>query len=323
MKDFQDIHNLIADDMQEIDSLILKKLSSDVVLINQIANYIISAKGKRLRPMLLILVTKALNYKGNFNHTLAIVIELIHTATLLHDDVVDKSKLRRSRKTANELWGNAAAVLVGDFLYSRSFEMMVEPKSMKIMEIMAKATNTIAKGEVMQLLNIQNYEINEKEYLKVIRRKTACLFQAAARVGAVLTKVDAETENNFKKYGLYLGCAFQIIDDILDYKADSQNLGKQLGDDLAEGKATLPIIYALQKANKTEKEILKNAIKNSDNNDFAKIVNILEDLKAFDYTFKIAENFANKAKLCLNNVPNSNYKQALIKLTDLSLQRKK
>ncbi|HIQ40413.1 MAG TPA: octaprenyl diphosphate synthase, partial [Sulfurivirga caldicuralii] len=241
----EEIRSLIRDDLAATDQLILDRLASDVVLINQIGHYIISSGGKRLRPLLVLLSARACGYTGAHHRTMAAVIEFIHTSTLLHDDVVDESDTRRGRDTANAVWGNAASVLVGDFLYSRSFEMMVEPGLMRIMEVMSEATNVIAAGEVMQLLNIGNADIDEADYLEVIYRKTAKLFEAAARMGAVLTQ-QPELEAPLAAYGRHLGAAFQLVDDALDYMGDPQTLGKNVGDDLAEGKPTLPLIYILK-----------------------------------------------------------------------------
>jgi octaprenyl-diphosphate synthase len=253
---------------------------------------------------------------------MAVVIELIHTATLLHDDIVDESNTRRGKETANEVWGNAASVLVGDFLYSRAFEMMVKPGSMRIMTLLSKATNEIAQGEVMQLLNCQNSALTEKEYYRVIERKTAVLFQAATQIGAMLSDADEQQELALRDYGLHLGNAFQIIDDVLDYESDSETMGKEVGDDLAEGKTTLPIIYALENTSGKERELLVNAIENADNSDIEHVVHILQTVKAFDYTRSKAQESSDLAKQSLSNLQDSDYKEALILLCDLSLQRK-
>src|SRR6476659_1913139 len=241
-----EIQALVAADMAAGDALIRRRLASDVVLINQVAEYIVGAGGKRLRPMLLLLAAGALDHRGPDAHQLAAVVEFIHTATLLHDDVVDESDLRRGRRTANAVWGNAASVLVGDFLYSRSFQLMVELDRMEVMSILADTTNAIAEGEVLQLLHVRNPDTGEAEYLRVIERKTAVLFAAATRLGGLLAGADAATCDALHAYGLNLGYAFQIADDVLDYASDVQTLGKNLGDDLAEGKATLPLIHAIQ-----------------------------------------------------------------------------
>ncbi|MGO4776011.1 polyprenyl synthetase family protein, partial [Lysobacter sp. 2RAB21] len=243
--DLANIQSLARDDMAAVDALIRRRLASDVVLINQVAEYIVGAGGKRLRPMLLLLAAGALSHRGPDAHQLAAVVEFIHTATLLHDDVVDESDLRRGRRTANAVWGNAASVLVGDFLYSRSFQLMVELDRLEVMKILADTTNQIAEGEVLQLLHVRNPDTDEAAYLRVIERKTAVLFAAATRLGAVLAGADAQVQQRLHDYGLALGYAFQIADDVLDYASDAQTLGKNLGDDLAEGKATLPLIHAI------------------------------------------------------------------------------
>jgi octaprenyl-diphosphate synthase len=246
---------LIARDMAEVDKVISAKLGSDVPLVSQVCEYIISAGGKRLRPALLLLLSNALGYTHPHRHTLAAVVEFIHTATLLHDDVVDESTLRRGRDTANQLFGNAASVLVGDFLYSRAFQMMVEVGQMRVMEILAEATNTIAEGEVLQLMNMHDANLTEDDYLKVIRSKTAKLFEASARLAPVMANAGSDMENICARYGQALGTAFQVIDDILDYEGDAAVLGKNLGDDLREGKVTLPIIFALQKTQGRDRSV--------------------------------------------------------------------
>lgn len=322
MQNFDDIQALIKSDLEKTDQVLIDHLGSDVALINQMSNYIIGAGGKRLRPLLLLLCARATGYKGEYHHLMAAVIELIHTATLLHDDIVDESATRRGKNTANEVWGNAPSVLVGDFLYSRAFEMMVKPGSMDIMKILAKATNEIAQGEVLQLLNCQNSNLTKEEYYQVIERKTAVLFQAATQIGGVLSAVNAEEELALKNYGLHLGNAFQIIDDVLDYQSDAQTMGKEVGDDLAEGKTTLPMIYALENTSGAEKQILEDAINNADNSNISQVIDILNKVKAFDYTNSKAQESAQLAKQSLNLMPDSEYKDALILLCDLSLKRK-
>ncbi|SHE19866.1 Octaprenyl diphosphate synthase [Bathymodiolus brooksi thiotrophic gill symbiont] len=322
MKSFEDIQNLIKVDVEKTNQALIQHLSSDVVLINQMSGYIINAGGKRLRPLLLLLCARASNYQGNQHHLMAMVIELIHTATLLHDDIVDESHSRRGKETANEIWGNAASVLVGDFLYSRAFEIMVEPNSMRIMKILSKATNEIAQGEVLQLLNCQNAALTEAEYYQVIERKTAVLFQAATQIGGVLSEVDVAQEQALKAYGLHLGNAFQIIDDVLDYQSDVDTMGKEVGDDLSEGKATLPMIYALKNTSPKDKKLLKEAINNADNTKIEQVIDILQSVNAFDYTYKQAKKSADLAKQSLDSLQESKYKEALILLCDLSLQRK-
>lgn len=322
MKNFEDIQNLVQDDITKTDQVLIDHLSSDVALINQMSGYIIGAGGKRLRPLLLLLCARATNYQGEHHHLMAVVIELIHTATLLHDDIVDESNTRRGKDTANEVWGNAASVLVGDFLYSRAFEMMVKPDSMRIMTLLSKATNEIAQGEVMQLLNCQNSALTEKEYYKVIERKTAVLFQAATQIGAILSDTDEAQELALKNYGLHLGNAFQIIDDVLDYESDFETMGKEVGDDLAEGKTTLPMIYAIENTAGEQRNLLINAIENADNTQIDKIVDILSSVNAFGYTRQKAQESANLAKQSLSTLQDSDYKEAMILLCDLSLARK-
>ena len=322
MQNFEDIQNLIRSDIQQTDQVLIDHLSSDVALINQMSQYIIGAGGKRLRPLLLLLSARATNYQGDHHHLMAVVIELIHTATLLHDDIVDESNTRRGKDTANEVWGNAASVLVGDFLYSRAFEMMVKPNSMRIMTLLSKATNEIAQGEVMQLLNCQNPALNEDEYYRVIERKTAVLFQAATQIGAILSNVDDKQESALKDYGLHLGNAFQIIDDVLDYESDFETMGKEVGDDLSEGKTTLPMIYAIENTAGEEQALLISAIENADNSKIKEIIRILQSVNAFDYTRQKAQESANLAKKALDALPDSDYKTAMILLCDLSLVRK-
>lgn len=322
MHNFVDIQNLIRSDIQQTDKVLIDHLSSDVALINQMSQYIIGAGGKRLRPLLLLLSARATNYQGDHHHLMAVVIELIHTATLLHDDIVDESNTRRGKDTANEVWGNAASVLVGDFLYSRAFEMMVKPNSMRIMTLLSKATNEIAQGEVMQLLNCQNPALSEDEYYRVIERKTAVLFQAATQIGAILSGVDKQQELALKEFGLHLGNAFQIIDDVLDYESDFETMGKEVGDDLSEGKTTLPMIYAIENTTGEQQALLTNAIKNADNSNIKEIIEILQSVNAFDYTRQKAQESANLAKQALDVLPDSDYKTAMRLLCDLSLVRK-
>ncbi len=296
MKNFNDIRILLKDDLEKTDLLLANRLSSNVALINQMSSYIIGAGGKRLRPLLVLLCARATDYQGEHHRLMAVVIELIHTATLLHDDIVDESATRRGQDTANEVWGNAASVLVGDFLYSRSFEMMVEPGSMRIMQILSKATNSIAEGEVLQLLNCQNSELTEDQYYQVIERKTAVLFQAATQIGGILSEADDIQEQALKKYGLHLGNAFQIIDDVLDYESDFESMGKEVGDDLAEGKTTLPMIFALANTTGADNTLLKDAINNADNSKITQVIKILQSVDAFGYTREQAQKSAELAK---------------------------
>ena len=321
MKNFSEIHSLMKSDMEKTDNILIDRLNSNVDLINQMSHYIIASGGKRIRPLLLLLCARATNYGGTEHHAMAVVIELIHTATLLHDDVVDESTTRRNQDTANELWGNAASVLVGDFLYSRAFEILVEPNSMSIMRILSKATNQIAEGEVLQLLNIRNANVSQTKYFNVIEQKTARLFEAACKIGALLSDSSEKTINSLGDFGLHLGIAFQIIDDALDYESNSTTMGKEVGDDLSEGKITLPMIYALEKTSGSENKILRDAIKTSDASNIDKIINILCSVNAFEFTRKIAENESHKALKSLKNIQDSEYRSALKLLCELSQNR--
>jgi len=319
--DFESIKRLTINEAKSVDSLILKQLSSDVVLINQMGHYIVNNGGKRLRPMLLLLAAKTLGKIEHNHHILAAVIEFIHTATLLHDDVVDESELRRGKQSANAVWGNAASVLVGDYLYSSAFEMMVSTDIMRVMEILSKTTTAIAEGEVLQLLNCNNPETTEAKYLEVISRKTAILFSAATRLAAVVSQAGSEIEENLAQYGQHLGIAFQLIDDALDYKANKDELGKNLGDDLAEGKPTLPLIYAIKKGTQTEANIIIDAIKNGKREAFNEIYAIVKRTKAIEYTELRANEEAQKAMFSLKILPDNEYKRALLDLASFSVQR--
>ena len=312
---------LIARDMAEVDKVISAKLGSDVPLVSQVCEYIISAGGKRLRPALLLLLSNALGYTHPHRHTLAAVVEFIHTATLLHDDVVDESTLRRGRDTANQLFGNAASVLVGDFLYSRAFQMMVEVGQMRVMEILAEATNTIAEGEVLQLMNMHDANLTEDDYLKVIRSKTAKLFEASARLAPVMANAGADMENICARYGQALGTAFQVIDDILDYEGDAAVLGKNLGDDLREGKVTLPIIFALQKTQGRDRTLLVNAIENASDNNLPEVLSIIQTSGALEDAKHSAWQEANRAVEAAKELPVNTYSSALIALA-ASLQHR-
>ena len=319
--DFDVIKNLTSEEAKAVDQLIVNELSSDVLLINQMSHYIIGSGGKRLRPMLLLLAAKALG-RFNDNHlVLAAVIEFIHTATLLHDDVVDESDLRRGKDSANAVWGNAASVLVGDYLYSSAFEMMVRTNNMRVMEILSTTTTAIAEGEVLQLLNCNNPDTTEEKYLQVIARKTAILFSAATRLSAVLSDADKETEEALAVYGQQLGVAFQLIDDALDYKSTAEDLGKNLGDDLAEGKPTLPLIYAIAHGSEKEAGIIIEAIKQGSRDAFNEVYTIVLSTKAIEYTEKCADAAAEKAIDALSCLENSEYKNALIQLARFSVQR--
>ncbi len=320
--DFDAIKILTAEESKAVDQLILDELSSDVVLINQMGHYIIGSGGKRLRPMLLLLASKALGETHKSHLILAAVIEFIHTATLLHDDVVDESDMRRGKESANAVWGNAASVLVGDYLYSSAFEMMVRTNNLRVMGVLSKTTTAIAEGEVLQLLNCNNPETTEEAYLQVIARKTAILFSAATRLAAVISDTDKQIEDALAMYGQELGVAFQLIDDALDYKAGSaEELGKNLGDDLAEGKPTLPLIYAIQQGTAKQAEIIINAIKQGSRESFADVFEIVQCTEAIEYTERCAERAAQNAIDSLNQLADSPYKDALEQLARFSVQR--
>ena len=321
MQNFSEIHALMKSDLVMMDEILVNRLDSNVDLISQMSQYIINSGGKRIRPLLLLLCARATNYKGDYHHSMAVVIELIHTATLLHDDVVDSSSIRRGHETANELWGNAPSVLVGDFLYSRAFEIMVEPNSMQIMKILSKATNQISEGEVLQLLSIKNANVSQTEYFEVIERKTACLFKAACQIAGILAESNKNVINGLGSFGMHLGNAFQIIDDTLDYESNSSVIGKEVGDDLSEGKITLPMIYALENTKGSEKATLSNAITNADSSNIDNIINILLSVNAFEYSRKVAKNESTKALKFLEVIPNSEYRSALQLLCELSLDR--
>ena len=315
-----EIRALIKDDIEAVDQLILDRLSSDVVLINQIGHYIINSGGKRLRPLLVLLAARACGYEGKEHLTMAAVIEFIHTSTLLHDDVVDESDTRRGNKTANEVWGNAASVLVGDFLYSRSFEMMVKPGIMKIMQVMSEATNVIAEGEVLQLLNCHDADTTQARYMEVIHRKTAKLFESATHMGPILAQ-KPELEASFITYGKHLGAAFQLIDDALDYTADVEELGKNIGDDLAEGKPTLPLIYVLENGSESEKLIIRRAIETEGITLLNEVTHIIQNSGAIAFTQNVAQKEAELAKQALSELAESDLKQALLSLADLAVNR--
>jgi len=315
------LNDLTATDMARVDQVIVEHLSSPVVLINQLSQHIIHSGGKRLRPMLVMLCSKACNYQGDQDALLAAVVEFIHTATLLHDDVVDDSDLRRGQETASSIWGNEAAVLVGDYLYSRAFQMMVKAQSMRMMDLLANATNTIAQGEVLQLLNINDANTTEEKYNEVIYGKTACLFEAATQIGAILSNSDAKTEQVLKSYGKHLGTAFQLIDDALDYTADSDELGKNVGDDLAEGKPTLPLIYAMQHGDTEQQALIRKAIESGGLDHIDTITQIIHNTGALEYTYQKAINEASLAKQAIASLPQSNYTQALSFLADYAVER--
>jgi len=318
---FADVQAFVAADMQAVNALIRARLASDVVLVNQVAEHIVGGGGKRLRPLLHLVAARAAGYRGRDQIALAAVIEFIHTATLLHDDVVDESDLRRGRKTANAVWGNAASVLVGDFLYSRSFQMMVELDRMRVMQILADTTNRIAEGEVLQLLNIGNPDTDEAAYLNVIERKTAVLFAAATRLGAVLAELPAEEEEALAKYGLDLGFAFQIADDVLDYVSDAGTLGKNVGDDLAEGKPTLPLIDAIARSAPAEAAKLKRAITEGGRDALADVLAAIHATGALERSRERAHAYARSAREALNILPRSDARDALETLADYAIDR--
>lgn len=316
-----DIRALVEADFEATNQMILDRLKSDVVLVDQVGHYIVAAGGKRLRPMLVLLAAKSLGYEGNDHAKLAAVIELIHTSTLLHDDVVDESSMRRGRETANELFGNQASVLVGDFLYSRSFQMMVEVNNMKVLNILADTTNEVAAGEVLQLMNINDPKVSEDSYYQVIERKTAILFAAATQLGAVLCGASEQVEKGLRQYGLQLGIAFQLIDDALDYAANAEDMGKNVGDDLAEGKPTLPLIYALTQSNDSDQAIIRKAIEQGGLDDLEQVLGIVKATNAIEYTYQAAEKAVKKAIDALTPLPDTEFKTALVELAKLSLSR--
>ncbi len=307
--------------MAAVDTMIQSRLQSDVVLINQLGHYIINSGGKRLRPALAILCARACGYQGEQHINLATIIEFIHTATLLHDDVVDGSDMRRGQETANNLWGNEASVLVGDFLYTRSFEMMVEMESMRLMTILSHTTNIIAEGEVLQLLNCNDADTTEASYLEVIHHKTAKLFEAAGQLGAVINQANPEVEQAMTNYAMHLGSAFQLVDDLLDYSESSDTIGKNIGDDLAEGKATLPLIYAMRQGNAQQSQIIREAIEQGQRDKIDDIISIIKQTGAIDYTAQAAQNEIAQAKSALSCIADSDYKQALIGLADFAINR--
>jgi len=323
--DYKAIQALVETDMQAVDDLITRRLQSNVVLVNQLSNYIINSGGKRLRPMLALLMARACGYQGEKHVDVAAIVEFIHTATLLHDDVVDESDMRRGKETANNVWGNQAAVLVGDFLYSRAFEMMVDVDQMRVMSIMAQTTNTIAEGEVLQLLNINDADTSEERYFEVIYSKTAKLFEATCQLGAVLAGLTKEQEKAVAQYGVHLGTAFQLVDDILDYIADSDEMGKNVGDDLAEGKPTLPLIFAMRTStenNEIEDAVLvRSAIEEGGLEYIDDVMKIIEKTQALEYTIEAAKRETLLANQSLDNLPDNVFKTALIELANYSLSR--
>ncbi len=321
----QQILDTVAQDFERVNSLIIEQLSSDVPLVEKIAHYIVESGGKRMRPLLVLLSSNALGLKSKSQNEdkikLAGIIEFLHTATLLHDDVVDTSDLRRGKATANAKWGNAPSVLVGDFLYSRAFQMMVQISNMSIMNILSDATNIIAEGEVFQLMNCKNPDVSEESYMAVIKSKTAMLFQAASHSGAVLAGASSEQEAALRDYGLHLGLAFQLIDDVLDYTGSPEDMGKNVGDDLAEGKPTLPLIYAMKHGSEEQAQLIRNAIRKGGLEDLSLIKEAVQTTGALDYTIKRANEEAEKAKNCLNTLESSTFKDALFALAGLAVER--
>jgi octaprenyl-diphosphate synthase len=318
----ESIRSLIAEDMAAVDALIRRRLDSDVVLVRQVAEYIIQSGGKRLRPALVVLAARACGYTGGTaHHELAAVVEFIHTATLLHDDVVDESDLRRGRKTANAAFGNAASVLVGDFLYSRAFQMMVGVGSMPVMAVLAEATNTIAEGEVLQLLNMHNADVTVDAYLEVIRRKTAKLFEAAGRLGALISGMPADVETGLARYGAHLGTAFQLVDDVLDYSGESEETGKNVGDDLAEGKPTLPLIYVMRNGSAADAALVRAAIEAGGRDDMARVLDAVARTGALAHTRQQARDESAIAREAIDALPGSKYKESLLDLAVFAAER--
>ncbi len=313
--------SLLEADMAEVDRVIRERLHSDVALVRQVSEYIIHSGGKRLRPALVVMAAKALGYQGELHHEMAAVVEFIHTATLLHDDVVDASDLRRGHDTANALFGNATSVLVGDFLYSRAFQMMVSANNMRVMEVLSDATNIIAEGEVLQLMNCNDPDIDEAAYLRVIRYKTAQLFEAAGRLGAIVNNSPRDIEDALGDYGMHLGTAFQIIDDVLDYSGDTDLIGKNVGDDLAEGKPTLPLLFAMKHGTPDEASVIRKAIEEGDSSNFQQILEIVQRTGALDHAHQQAEAESVLAQAALSALPSSQHKDALLELSAFAVTR--
>lgn len=315
------LKQLLAADMAAVDATIRDRLHSDVVLVNQVSEYIINGGGKRLRPALVVLSAKAFGYAGKHHHSLAAVVEFIHTATLLHDDVVDESAMRRGRASASALFGNAASVLVGDFLYSRAFQMMVDAGDIRVMQVLADATNTIAEGEVLQLLNCHDASVDAANYLRVIHCKTAKLFEAAMTLGPILSGAGSAMESAAATYGMHLGTAFQLVDDVLDYSGDAQEIGKNLGDDLSEGKPTLPLIYAMQHGSAAQAAVVREAIEQGDLSRFADVLAVVEATGALEYTRQQARQQAEAACAALSALPDTKYRESLLQLADFAASR--
>lgn len=317
----QRIYDTVTDDFSRVNDLIIKRLASDVPLVEKIAHYIIESGGKRLRPLLVLLASKAVGYKDDDHLKLAAVIEFLHTATLLHDDVVDTSDLRRGRSTANARWGNAPSVLVGDFLYARAFQMMVELQNLRIMDVLSHATAVIAEGEVLQLMNVKNPDLSEDKYMEVIHNKTAMLFEAASHTGALLAGANTAQERALQNYGKHLGLAFQLVDDLLDYQGNADEMGKNVGDDLAEGKTTLPLIHAMSKGTSDEQQLIRQAIRKGGLDDLPAILDIVKRSGALEYTMKLAKAEAQSALDCLEQLPESDHRTSLALLTEVAVAR--
>ena len=315
------VQRLIAEEMSAVDRVIRQRLHSDVTLIRQVSEYIISGGGKRLRPAVVLLAAGACGYSGSAHYQLAAVVEFIHTATLLHDDVVDDSELRRGRATANTLFGNPASVLVGDFLYSRAFQLMVEQTNMRVMQVLADATNIIAEGEVLQLLNCHNAAVTEEDYLQVIHYKTAKLFEAACQIGAIISQSTAEVEGSLARYGMHLGTAFQLIDDVLDYSGDHVETGKHLGEDLAEGKPTLPLICAMQRGTSEQARLIRGAIEHGGLQEFQPVLAAIRDTGALDYARRQAMLESQRAMEAVASLPHSAYRDSLLQLAAFAVSR--
>ena len=317
----EQLYALIGSDMKAVDTVIRERLHSDVVLVRQVAEYIISSGGKRMRPALVLLAAGAMGYEGKHHQEMAAVVEFIHTATLLHDDVVDESALRRGRDTANAMFGNAASVLVGDFLYSRAFQMMVEVDDMRIMRVLSDATNVSAEGEVLHLMNCHDADVDEARYLRVIRYKTAKLFEAAAQLGAILGLANPEVEQALAAYGMHLGTAFQLVDDVLDYSGQEADTGKHIGDDLAEGKPTLPLIYVMQHGTPAQAACVRHAIEEGGREDFPAVLEAIRSSGALAHARNQAANEAEIAREAISCLRDSNYKEALLQLTLFAVER--
>lgn len=315
------LNPIIEPQFESVNDYIINHLGSNVPLVEKIGHYIVESGGKRLRPLLVLLAANATGYKGEKHIPLAAIIEFIHTATLLHDDVVDNSELRRGKDTANAKWGNAPSVLVGDFLYSRAFQIMVEIGSMEIMEVISNATNVIAEGEVLQLLNTKNPDTTEEAYMQVILGKTAMLFEAATESGAILAEADKQEQEALRLYGLHLGTAFQLIDDVMDYLSSSEEMGKNVGDDLAEGKATLPLIHAMRAGTEDQRQLVRQAIRKGGLDDLQPIMDIVKATGAIEYTQEKAQQEADKAITALDNIPESSFKETLKLLADIAVKR--